>query len=44
MDEPFWNREPGIMWRDLIEDRTVPIERGRLQLAPSGALWLVPEG
>lgn len=44
MDEPFWNREPGTTWRDLIEDRTVPIERGRLQLAPYASLWLVPEG
>ena len=44
MDEPFWNSEPGTSWRDLIEDRTMPIERGRLQLAPYASLWLVPEG
>jgi sucrose phosphorylase len=44
MDEPFWNSEPGTMWRDLIEDRTVPIERGCLQLKPYASLWLVPEG
>lgn len=42
MDEPFWGSEPGTLWRDLIEDRPIPIERGCLQLAPYAALWLVP--
>ena len=42
MDEPFWGSEPGTLWRDLIEDRPIPIERGRLQVAPYAALWLVP--
>jgi sucrose phosphorylase len=42
MDEPFWGSEPGTLWRDLIEDRPIPIERGSLQVAPYAALWLVP--
>lgn len=44
MDEPIWGSEPGTHWRDLIEDRSIPIERGRLQLPPYAAFWLVPGG
>jgi sucrose phosphorylase len=42
MDEPFWGTPPGTLWRDLIEDRPAAIERGRLQLPPYAAQWLVP--
>ncbi len=42
MDEPFWGTPPGTSWRDLIENRQVPIERCQLQLAPYAALWLTP--
>jgi glycosidase len=42
MDEEFWCTEPGTAWRDLIGDRPVAIERGRLQLPPYAAYWLVP--
>jgi sucrose phosphorylase len=42
MDEPFWGTPPGTPWRDLIGDRPAAIERGRLQLPPYAACWLVP--
>jgi sucrose phosphorylase len=42
LDEPFWGTPPGTPWRDLISGLPIPIERGRLQLTPYAALWLVP--